>query len=465
MRFTPKQEEAIELVRTENYNFILYGGAIRGGKTIWLLCTFLVLCELFPKSRWVIIRENNERIRKTTIPSFKKLEPNGRLKESPFEYTHHNGSVILFIGENYARDKDLDAFKGLEANGFGFEEINECQEQTFNKAFERSGTWIIKDTKHQPKPIILATCNPTHGWIKDKVYDRWQNGTLPEKWAYIPAKITDNPHLPKDYVENLKNLPKYEYEVFVEGNWNIQLKTGGEFLKSFELDKHVKPLIVDVNNTMHISIDYNVLPYVAVSVWQIEKEQQDNLTKYHAKQVHELPARDPINTARKSALNAAKWLKSIGYNDKIFIYGDPSTKNSNGIDDDKKSFFDLFTETLKNEGFYIQDKMSRSNKSVSSMGDFVNAIFEGNIDNISITIGESNKTSINDYIETKQDKDGGILKKRVTDPATKSSYEPNGHLTDNLKDFMCQAFEPEFNQFKRKYQEFKPIIGRKQRRY
>lgn len=73
-----------------------------------------------------------------------KLNPSGKLRQSPYEYTHPNGSVILFKSESYDRDKDLDWMKGLEVNGFLFEEINECQEQTFYKAFERAGAWIIE---------------------------------------------------------------------------------------------------------------------------------------------------------------------------------------------------------------------------------------------------------------------------------------------------------------------------------
>ena len=45
-----------------------------------------------------------------------------------------NGSQIMFMAEGYDDDKDLNRFKGLEANGFGFDEINECQEATFYKA-------------------------------------------------------------------------------------------------------------------------------------------------------------------------------------------------------------------------------------------------------------------------------------------------------------------------------------------
>lgn len=468
IELSPKQTEAMQALESEEFDFILYGGAIRGGKTVWGLSALLVLCQIFAKSRWCVIREDMEKIRTTTIPSFTKLEASGKLRQSPYEYLHPNGSVILFKSENYAQDKDLDWMKGLEVNGILFEEINECQEKTLYKAFERSGTWIIKDAKYQPKPIVLGTCNPTFGWVKELVYNRWKLNDLPKRWKYIPAKITDNVdkfgklNLPQAYIDNLNNLPRFEYMVFVEGNWDIQLKTGGEFLKSFELEKHVRPIKIDINNTIHVSIDSNVLPYIAVSIWQIEKEHiigTDNFTKYHCKQVHELPARDPINTARKAAGNLVQWLHQIGYTDKIFIYGDPTTKNSNNIDDNKKSFFDLFTETLSSNGFLVLDKMTKSNKSVSSMGDFVNAILENRMNNIDICINETNKVSINDYIETKQDKDGGILKKRETDPKTKSSFEPNGHICDNFKDFICQAFESDFINFQRGKRDFEVYVG------
>ena len=128
--FTPKQLEAFTALQSERFNFILYGGAIRGGKSVWGLCSLLVLCEIYPGSRWCVVRENTDRIRTTTVPSFLKLSPHGKLRQNPYEYRHHNNSTILFKGENIDRDPDLDAFKGLEVNGFLYEEINECQEQT-----------------------------------------------------------------------------------------------------------------------------------------------------------------------------------------------------------------------------------------------------------------------------------------------------------------------------------------------
>jgi len=455
MILTPKQSEAMDALSSEKFSFILYGGAIRGGKTFWGLTSLLILCRIFPGSRWCVIREDMEKIRTTTIPSFRKLEAPGELKQSPFEYHHPNGSVILFKSENFEQDKELDWMRGLEVNGILFEEMNECQQQTFYKAFERVGSWIISHGKSQPKPIIIATCNPTFGWVKNIIYDRWKNGTLPEDWKYIPAKITDNPHLPQAYIDNLKNLPQFEYMVFVEGNWDIQLKTGGEFLHAFELSKHVKRTKFDESLTLHFSMDSNVFPYIAISVFQLIKIE----TGWIIKQIDELPAIDPENSAARAGQKIVKYLQKIGYTQTVYLYGDRSTKSRNNIDEDKRSFFKIVVEAIKNAGYTTQDKM-KSAPSVASIGDFVNAVMEGSIKGISIEIGENCKTSIGDYIETKKDKDGSILKKRITDPKTKVSYEPHGHLTDCLKDFIHQAFTNEYNHWLNRFNNAAPILGK-----
>jgi len=451
LEFTEKQKEATNALSSGKYDFILYGGAIGGGKTIWALTNALVLCQIYPNSRWVVVRKDMEALRTTTIPSLQWINPRGKLKQSPWEYTHPNGSVILFKSENYARDKELNWMRGLEANGFIFEEINECQEKTFNIAFSRSGRWKLKNTEFQPKPIIIATCNPTQGWVKERVYDHWANGTLKKTWKYIQATILDNPHLEESYIENLKNLPRYEYEVFVNGRWDVQLKTGGEFWKSFELDKHVRPTYVDVNNTIHVSVDNNVYPYIAFSFWQVEKNKNGS---WDIKQVHEICAKDPDNTATRAGVLASNWLSSIGYNQTVYLYGDPSTQSRNTIDDNKQSFLDKIIFSLS-KTHRVNNRLLRSAPPVASIGDFINDIYENNYLGLRLIIGEHCKTSISDYIEVKQDKDGTMLKKRTTDPKTGVSYEPVGHLSDTKKDFIVSLFNTEFNKFTNRFADIK----------
>lgn len=132
--------------------------------------------------------------------------------------TWSNGSQIIFMSENYDTDKELNRFRGLEVNGGGADEVNELHVETFYKLIERAGSW----TGSKGCPIkILLTCNPTQGWVKDLFYKRYVNNTLPNGWAYVPAKITDNPYVNPKYLESLKTLPIDQYKIFVDGDWNV----------------------------------------------------------------------------------------------------------------------------------------------------------------------------------------------------------------------------------------------------
>ena len=432
MELTPKQTEAMEAVASENYNFILYGGAIRGGKSVWGLSTLLVLCQIFPRSRWCVIREDMEKIRTTTIPSFRKIEPSGSVRQSPYEYHHPNGSVILFKSENYAQDKDLDWMKGLEVNGFLLEEINEGQQQTLYKCFERAGSWIIPNAENQPKPIILATCNPTFGWVKTLIYDKWKSGTLPKEWLYIPAKITDNPHLPQAYLDNLKNLPTFEYMVFVEGNWDIQLKTGGEFYKCFEIDLHVKHTTYNPNLPLHISWDDNVNPYLPCGIFQIEGKE--------LRMIDEITGKSPNNTVKSVCAEISR--KYQGHKNGMFIYGDATANKQDTKLEHGYNFYRLILDYLKE--FVPQNRVTASNPSVVMRGNWINTIFEKELGGIKFIIGENCKVAISDLIGLKEAPDGTKLKEMATDPITKGRFQKIGHFSDLFDYICCTAFAKDY---------------------
>lgn len=445
----PKQQEFLDAALSGEYTFILFGGAIRGGKTFSLLALFILLCRFFPGSRWAIVRRDLPTIKKNLYPSWDKIKPTNFIPKNAHNHDTHtvtfkNGSQIIFFPETDERDKDKNRWKGLEVNGFGFEEINECQKTSFFKAFERAGSYIIKGAKVQPKPLVVATCNPTQGWVKELIYTPWKEGILKPGWKYIQSRIYDNiPLLEQqpDYLPSLKaNLNTYEYSVFVDGDWDVVLKTGNEFLRSFELALHVKPLTCNIEETIHISLDSNVYPHIAVTCWQLLKTEKG----WKIRQVEELPASDPDNTASRAGKKIVAWLESIGYKYRVYLYGDKSTKNRNNIDDDKRSFFQIVNETLLNAKFQTADKMLSAAPPVASIGDFVNAIFAGDVPGLEIEIGEHCKESIVDYIATKTDKNGAIDKKVKAATPSMPAHQPNGHLTDTLKDFIVQAFQKEY---------------------
>jgi len=444
MVLTPKQAEAMDAVASEKYTFINFGGAIRGGKTVWGLSSLLVLCTVFPRSRWCVVREDMEKIRTTTIPSFRKLEPSGNLKQSPYEYTHPNGSVILFKSENYAADKDLDWMKGLEVNGFLFEEINECQEKTLFKAFERAGSWIIPNAPHQPKPVILSTCNPSFGWVKTLVYDRWMNGTLPDDWLYIPSKITDNPHLPQAYIDNLKNLPKFEYQVFVEGNWDVQLKTGGEFYKQFEINRHVGQTKYDPTLPLHISWDDNVNPYLPCGIFQI-----DGLK---VSMIDEIAGVTPDNTVK--AVCAEIKRKYPAHDAGMFIYGDATASKQDTKMEKGHNFYTIIMDLLS--CYAPVSRVSHSNPSVVMRGNWINTVFETGLGGLEIVIGENCKKMITDFVSLKEAPDGTKLKTMATDGKTGARYQQYGHFSDLFDYLMCSAFEKQYRDYMK--DPFKPIV-------
>ena len=261
---SPKQEEFMQAAFSGNYTFLLFGGAIRGGKTFCTLGTLLLLCKMYPGSRWAIVRDTLTTIKRNVVPSFIKICPDSFLKSYNQDLqviTLVNGSEILLFAENYDEDKLLLRWRGLEVNGFVLEEANELQEASFYKAIERAGTFIPLEG-NKPKPLIMLTCNPSAGWVKELFYDRWKNGTLPDGWMYLPSKITDNPFIADDadYMASLRQMPRYEYEVYVNGNWDLQVKTGGEFYKAFDLDQHVAACTYDPALPLHLSFDDNVVP-------------------------------------------------------------------------------------------------------------------------------------------------------------------------------------------------------------
>ena len=49
--------------------FFFFGGAVRGGKTFGCLAILVLLCRIYPKSRWHVIRRSMKDLKLTAIPS------------------------------------------------------------------------------------------------------------------------------------------------------------------------------------------------------------------------------------------------------------------------------------------------------------------------------------------------------------------------------------------------------------
>lgn len=234
--------------------------------------------------------------------------------------------------------------------------------------------------------------------------------------------------------------PDY-YNVYALGEWGV-IKTGSEFLNSFNIGKNSGEYPYIPGLPIHLSVDSNVLPYISVSYWQVDLSKGKNMY-----QIAETTAESPNNSVRRAAKLVSKKLIELGYGDVIYLHGDASAKAANTIDDNKRSFMDLFIDTLKKDNWIVEDKVGNKNPSVSMTGEFVNAIFEKQLPDLSIYIDDGCRASIDDYQSVQKDANGAILKTKVKDSVTKQTYEEHGHLTDTLRYVVHDIMYEEYVQF------------------
>ena len=451
----PKQEEFLQAVFSFKHRYLLYGGGVGGGKSFATLGTMLTLLAVFPGSKGVCFRDTYPNLKLTSIESWKKLihdEIGPQSFITSYNQTERifycsNGSQLQFIAEDFANQKDLGHFKGLEFNFAILEEASELQEQTFHKCIERCGRHLPPNGVIPP-PIIMLTTNPTNGWVRRIFYDPARNGTLPPDYYYLPALLEDNTYLMENtaYVESSKaNMPAYLYRKFFLGDWDIEEPAENRIYRCFDPDVHIATIPYNPDLPLHISFDENVNPFMSLVAFQIvmERDATGTIVIKHVNLVDEILGRHPNNTV-VGICNLFK-KKYHFHKAGLFIYGDATSRKA---DTKIESGHNLFTLI---EGYLSMYKpvlrILKSNPSVVMRTSFYDAVLEKEISDIRFRIDTHCNESINDFIKTRTDSDGNKLKEVVRDPKTKVSYQAHGHLTDCCDYFLCSAFASEYQKY------------------
>lgn len=283
---------------------------------------------------------------------------------------------------------------------------------------ERTG----KSEEYKPDTLELHSTYRNNFWVV---------GSPDGKYGYYDKQTIANYLWYKDHDYNF-------YRVYALGEWG-SIKTGGEFLNSFDSNRHITQVKYNNEYPVHISIDNNVLPYISMTFYQYEEDRKQ------IRQFHEICAEDPFNTVTKAAELAVEYLKTLSYDNVLYLYGDASTKAGNTIDEEKRSFLDKFIETLQ-KNYQVEERIPDSNPSVAMTGAFVNYILS-NGGGMSFVVDDSCRNSITDYNNAKKDVNGGMLKTKVKNKATGQSYEKYGHICDTLRYVIYQIFKNEYIDF------------------
>ena len=208
---SPKQCEAHACPE----RFILFGGAMGGGKSVWLCAEAIQLSLDFPNNRGYLCRHENVVFKKTTgltLDGIMPWEAVTRHNKSEQFYEFFNGSRIYYGGLRPTQtQKPLDRIKSLDLGWFGIDEATETREDYFlmlMSRFRLGGGIIYRG---------MLTSNPEPGWVKSRFIDRKRS-----KHAFIPALPSDNPFLPDDYEEGLRAEFSEEWvRRYLEGDWEV----------------------------------------------------------------------------------------------------------------------------------------------------------------------------------------------------------------------------------------------------
>jgi PBSX family phage terminase large subunit len=467
---------------------ILYGGS-SSGKSYSVAQTILIQ-TLQDGENTLVMRKVGASIQKTIYEDY-KVAAKGLGIDHLFRFQQnaikclYNGAKIDFSGlDDPEKIKGISNYKRVH-----LEELSEFDEPDLKQ--------IRKRLRGKVGQQIICTFNPVSEtcWIKKKLFDteKWHDvpmtveiagKALPEELTKVKSirmnstKSILNPrtrqieeHAPDmvviqstylnnfwvvgspdgtygyydeqciaDFEKDRLNDPDY-YNIYALGEWGV-IRTGSEFFGSFNRGKHSSERLYRQDLPIHISVDNNVLPYISVSYWQVDLSAGIKIWQFH-----ETCAESPNNTVKKSSKLVGKYLKDIGYCDKVYLHGDASTKYANSIDDEKRSWMDLFIDTLQKEGFEIEDKVGNKNPSVAMTGEFINAIFDEIVPGIEIGIDESCTVSIEDYMSVQKDANGAILKTKVKNKITMQTYEEHGHLSDTFRYVVADLCHEEYTAF------------------
>jgi len=391
----PKQKIFMDAVLSFNHRYLLFGGAAGGGKSFVSLATGVLMCKLFPGYKCHAVRESLPTLKRTTIPTFFKLCPPRFIKRYNLAdqvVTFTNGSSLTFFPENYVQDKMLTRFDGLETNMFILEEGQELQERTFEKCKLRVGRHIIPGIEFQPRPMILATCNPSQNWTKKKFHEPSKKGLLPTEYFYLQSLMADNPSLTQDYLDGLENIDEITRAIFVEGDWDVT-DVQRPFAYAFKRQQHVREnLELNPNEPIILSFDFNVDPITCLA-GQSYDDKIRILKEFRLKDSDIFQLCDRIKTTFGDHY--------------MVITGDPSGSNRSAMTQGAVNYYRIIQKELGLPKHAF--KVPRFNPGIKNMRVLVNSLFQRHPD---FLIDASCLWTINDLQLIEVDGDGMIIKDR-----------------------------------------------------
>lgn len=302
-KFTPRQLEAAYALDGHEVKFLLYGGALGGGKSYFL--------------RWVAVRLlmnyfSDYGLRYVQVmlacedyPSLKDRQISKMAREFPswlgtMFVDHKEYGRCFILHEDYGSGviclRNLDdpaKYQSAEFAAILVDELTKNDLGTFTDLRMRL-RWTGKvgeKTINIPdlECVFIGATNPGgvgHMFCKNL----WMDKVFPEEFlrpidysktfAYIPSKAEDNPHLDAAYWVQLQTLPPHLRAAFRDGSWDL---FKGQAFQEWSRNHHViKPLMFEHQDgkerlypegaTIFMTFDWGFGAPFSVGWWWIDSD-------------------------------------------------------------------------------------------------------------------------------------------------------------------------------------------------
>jgi phage terminase large subunit len=451
----------------------LYGGS-SASKTYSVVQLTICRMMAFEDENTLVLRKYAVDIKDSIFSDFKEIISSWDLSDyfiiqQNFIKCKLNGNYVRFRGlDDSEKIKGISNFKKVIV-----EEISQFDEVDFKQ--------IRKRLRGKVGQQIIGIFNPISEdhWIKENIFDKEMLQEVDSKiWceaarSYIPisdyhvnekgnlvilkTNYLDNKyivgpnfvdqHVIDDFEKDKTDDPNY-YRIYGLGEWG-KLRTGGEFWKHFNASRNCIHTKWNEELPLHISWDENINPYLTCLIWQIEGKK--------ATQIDEICLGDPRNRVL-DVCNEFKARYPQARVKGLFIYGDRTSIKEDTKLEKGENFFTKILQYLQEYSPYL--RIQKVNPSIVQSAGFINEVFAGRNDSISIFIGDGCHKSVYDYQYALEDSDGTLKKSKKTNPVTKVSYEEFGHPSDAMRYLVTTAFATEYDEYLRGGKKLDVRIGK-----
>lgn len=216
-------------------------------------------------------------------------------------------------------------------------------------------------------------------------------------------------------------------------------KAGGEFCTTYSRLKHVAEFEPWPDEPVHLTFDFNIIPYITCTLWQIKYDQAGS--KYLVRAFDEMCLPNPHNNTESLCEQIIEKWEHLLKNG-VFYYGDWNGNTENTATKELRSNYQVIEYVLKR---FLSNSSKRvvTNKGLEKRRRYVNKLFYGSFP-IEILIHTRCKELRADLEFCKEGPDGGKLKQLVEKDGRK--FQERGHALDTLEYFFTSAFDFFFNQ-------------------